>query len=161
MRNRFLKAVISWAIVQLQMLNHDHTRPSGCVSQQGLVSGILYLRQWKAHILGKHLTPAPFLLLSCSLSLQLPSLYGHVLFSQLLSPGCLIGSSAGHKFSFNRYLFGQWEKSHIFEQPLLPPVQFPLSQTLKLLFIANVLSFFLCWAIPHSPVTPSEMGSSY
>lgn len=31
-----LKAVISWAIVQLPMLNHAHSRPSGCVSQQGL-----------------------------------------------------------------------------------------------------------------------------
>lgn len=50
-------------MVELPVLNHAHSRPSGCVSQQG-TRGLfsLGLRQWKAHILGKHLTPAPFLL---------------------------------------------------------------------------------------------------
>ncbi len=64
---------------------------------------------------------------------------------------------------FNRYLFGQWEKSHIFEQPppplCPPPAQISLSQTLKLIFITHFL-LLSCWVIPHSHVSPSETDSS-
>lgn len=103
------------ATFQLPVLSYTHSRPLGCqsVGTRGLY--LLSLSHWKTHILGKHLTPSP----SCSLSPLLSSLYGHVLFPQLLSAGCLILSSAGHTCSFDRYLFGQWENSCNFALPPL------------------------------------------
>lgn len=93
-----------------------------CRSTRTLGHFSLGLCRSKALILEKHLTPAPLLL---PLSMFPPSIWTCSV-SRVFSPGCLISSSAGHKFSCDRYLYGKREKSPVFEwPPTLPHLFLP------------------------------------
>lgn len=80
--------------------------PSGRVSQQGPSFGWAWAMKG-SHSGGKRLTPWPFLLPPSSV----PSLYGHVLFLQLLYAGSRVSEAHQGSNPLDRYIFGQRERS--------------------------------------------------
>lgn len=111
----------------------------------GWGSGLGFTPMKSSHS-GEVFNPCPPLALHLHSSpLYMDMFYFHGWKNMLHSPGCFIGSSAGHKFSFNRYLFGQWEKSHIFgcpPNPPTPPTPSLLSSAFPVLYL-NVTLLFL------------------
>lgn len=123
----FEKDLIPLVTVQLPVLSHVSSRPSFCVSQQG--HGVYACG--KLGNLGKHLTPVLLLLPLSMASLSI--------WTCSVSTALFFCSATGHTFAFHRYLFGQMEKSHVFEQSLIPPPTLPspwfdLYDTFKLCF---------------------------
>lgn len=153
-----LKTVSSLAEVQLPMLNHAHTRPASCVSQRGLGDSFTGFRPVESTHSGEAFNPCP---------LPAPSLHSSPLYMDMFyfhSSFLLVALSAAQQGTdslFNRYLFGQWEKSHFF---FSKPHSLPLSSSCPALLVSNAqasiyYSYFpsLLLGYPSTPCPPLKL----